>query len=528
MSTRQYKKFNFLKTQLWIPFLLYFGFTMVSCVKIKTFIPQGGQVGSKNEIIGSGFSSDTTKNEVTFGGINADVLYASSEILRVEVPNGVTRAKIKVSRGWFNSAESKTDFIPLPDYIKYKQFYSETLGITQGYWIMYPPSFFEEGKRFPVIYALHGYTLRNPISPDFADLLEMLGWADPGEWGEHSWVFSIERAGNYFPFVAQSMMQSNSASEFREILTNQLSVVAGKIDQDKLEDVVESITHYLPDDPDSWLSNIAEMIIVMPDGDNSYYADRLGPPEGRNEEGIGAEPSFPTSPSESPAGRLDLHVTGWYERYIMQDLFEDVEIREIGLDKLVEEDSRRFIMGISMGGGGSLNLAVRHPNKFVAVASLGAAPAFTDEFITSEAIYMKNLLFPEQLDVFGSAPLPFNASQEEVEAKVHLDRNYISAHNPWDILEPLNEIDLHFFIEIGENDISDSLINPTIERAQEFIDFLKEKGIPVEGGIVPAASEDEPDNGNADHNQRFWRTRLGVILKFFSDVYQAKMLHTKK
>ena len=57
---------------------------------------------------------------------------------------------------------------------------------------------------------------------------------------------------------------------------------------------------------------------------------------------------------------------------------------------------------------------------------------------------------------------------------------------------------------------------------QDFIDTLVARGAPVEGGIVPAATGTEPDNGNADHVPRFWRTRFGGVLKFFSDIYSAE------
>ncbi|MFQ5823536.1 MAG: hypothetical protein ACE5JB_05725 [bacterium] len=50
---------------------------------------------------------------------------------------------------------------------------------------------------------------------------------------------------------------------------------------------------------------------------------------------------------------------------------------------------------------------------------------------------------------------------------------------------------------------------------------IKDKGIPVEGGIVPAASDNVPDNGSANHGPKFWRTRLGTILKFFSEFYES-------
>ncbi|MFQ5852675.1 MAG: IPT/TIG domain-containing protein, partial [Candidatus Binatia bacterium] len=210
-----YHKVDSLRTSpLVSPFLVFLCITLVSCVSIKTFVPQGGQAGSEIELFGSGFSTQPGGNQVTFGEIHAAILHASQEMLRVRVPAGVVRSQITVSRGWFNGAQSRTDFIPLPQYIQYKRFESTILGIRQGYWIMYPPSFAEPGKRFPVIYALHGYNFaRNPIRADVGDVLEELGLTNLGETNEHAWVFSISGPGLYLPFIAYGMMESNAVDE---------------------------------------------------------------------------------------------------------------------------------------------------------------------------------------------------------------------------------------------------------------------------------------------------------------------------
>ena len=260
----------------------------------------------------------------------------------------------------------------------------------------------------------------------------------------------------------------------------------------------------------------------MPDGDNSYYTDRLGPPDGRNADGLGAERSFPTLTSANPAGRLDLHVTGWYEKYIIQDLITQVEQMHIGTENLVDVDKRRFIMGTSMGGTGSLKLALKHQDKFKAAASLSGFLA-----IRSISTYVFNLAGPAMLDVFGSAPLAFDATSQEVEANVHLDDAYIAANNPPELIEALSEINLSFFVEVGANDEID-FFTGHIAATEDFVTALEAKGVTVEGRVVPAATDAEPNNGNAMHALSFFRTRLGAILKFFSDIYQEEATYTIK
>ena len=82
-----------------------------------------------------------------------------------------------------------------------------------------------------------------------------------------------------------------------------------------------------------------QFIIVMPEGNNSWYTDSA------------------TVPSEK------------YESYILQELIPDVEKRF----RASREREGRAIGGLSMGGYGALKFGVKHPEMFVLVASLSGA-----------------------------------------------------------------------------------------------------------------------------------------------------------
>lgn len=82
-----------------------------------------------------------------------------------------------------------------------------------------------------------------------------------------------------------------------------------------------------------------QFIIVMPEGNNSWYTDSA------------------TVPSEK------------YESYILQELIPDVEKRF----RASREREGRAIGGLSMGGYGALKFGVKHPEMFVFVASLSGA-----------------------------------------------------------------------------------------------------------------------------------------------------------
>lgn len=81
------------------------------------------------------------------------------------------------------------------------------------------------------------------------------------------------------------------------------------------------------------------LILVMPEGDSSYYANAAGRPEDR------------------------------YEDYIVKDLIEDVE----GNFPAASNREDRAIVGVSMGGFGAVNLALHHPQLFVFAGGISAA-----------------------------------------------------------------------------------------------------------------------------------------------------------
>lgn len=80
-------------------------------------------------------------------------------------------------------------------------------------------------------------------------------------------------------------------------------------------------------------------VLVMPEGENSYY----------------------TNAAERPQDR--------YEDYIVKDLIADVEARYPAVPK---RDSRA-IVGVSMGGYGAIKLALKHPDIYGFAAGLSSA-----------------------------------------------------------------------------------------------------------------------------------------------------------
>lgn len=105
-----------------------------------------------------------------------------------------------------------------------------------------------------------------------------------------------------------------------------------------------------------------ELIVVMPDGDNSFYTNWNASP------GLGACASDTTLGESAttfcvPSSR--------YGDYIAHDLVSHVD----GTYRTIAGRAHRAVAGLSMGGTGALTLAFTYPQVFSAVASLSAPAA---------------------------------------------------------------------------------------------------------------------------------------------------------
>ncbi|HJU73567.1 MAG TPA: alpha/beta hydrolase family protein [Gemmatimonadaceae bacterium] len=112
-------------------------------------------------------------------------------------------------------------------------------------------------------------------------------------------------------------------------------------------------------------SGLPEMIVVMPDGDMSYYTtwNFLG-----DYQGCLGRP-VPRRPDEKPQD----YCVPWphYDDYIARDLVKHVD----STYRTQAERKRRAIAGLSMGGYGAMSLAFNYPEVFAAAASHSGAVA---------------------------------------------------------------------------------------------------------------------------------------------------------
>ena len=101
-------------------------------------------------------------------------------------------------------------------------------------------------------------------------------------------------------------------------------------------------------------------IVVMPDGDNGFYADSKTPLDYDACMRDGTGLFIPTAPKKSTCVK-----TPAYEAYIVKDLIGWIDATY----RTIATKQGRAIAGLSMGGFGALQLAMRHPDLFAATAS---------------------------------------------------------------------------------------------------------------------------------------------------------------
>jgi Predicted esterase len=112
------------------------------------------------------------------------------------------------------------------------------------------------------------------------------------------------------------------------------------------------LLHGLFGDENDWLAKTKladytsglQLIVIMPEGDDSWYTNSIADPRNRCED------------------------------YIANDLIREIESRY----RVQSSRNARFIAGLSMGGYGALKMGIKHPRQFSIVGAFSAAALAAD------------------------------------------------------------------------------------------------------------------------------------------------------
>jgi enterochelin esterase-like enzyme len=399
--------------------------------------------------------------------------------------------------------------------VRHASFFSSCLDKEKDFFLILPPGFNPHAsERYPLLILLHGYNFhRNGSREAACNSKAALDRSCQEEEEEYHWLLLEDIA----PIAAAMMTAQNKTYQGLEddlkARFGELALYEGLGAEDyKPADIASSLVEYnlLPEGHlrhprrglDAPFYSICPMIIVLPDGDNSFYTDQ---DEGKN-----------LFPPTSNKGGCDVFSSGEclrisplrgyymkpgalgrYKGYILE-LMEYLRTKSFLKGKILPPP-RTGIGGFSMGGFGALQIALRHPQLFSSVSSQSG---LVDIELLTNKIVLKTMM-PEFLEVFGHLEplgLPWSSTVNEA---------YLKAHNPVRLIREgqgkklWTRIYFDYGAREGFGPIQEG--NGNLENA-----------LNVSSRMIPA----QPYNGKAGHNYLFWRSRLGNVLEHHSQWFR--------
>lgn len=391
-----------------------------------------------------------------------------------------------------------------PYQVRHESFISSSLGKGKNFFLVLPPDFDpQSSKRYPLLILLHGYDFhRNGSGRAVCDPRVALDVLCRETHEEYHWLLLEDIVP-----IAAAMMDGRNKNyqDLQDDLKRRFQELAqyGGLREDDYgpSQIAASLVehNFHPTGGiDDLVPPIRKMIIVLPDGDNSFYTDedegkRLFPPTSNT----GACDAFSQAEClrirRAPRRYMRPGALGQYESYILE-LMKYLRNRSSLKDKLLPPP-HTGIGGFSMGGFGAMKIALRHPELFRSVSSQSG---LVDIELLTNKIVLKTTM-PEFLEVFGSlVPLGLPSSSTINEA-------YRRAHNPVRLIREGKGEGLwkRIYFDYGAGERLQSIMNGN-RRLEEVL------------GVTGRMISVQPYNGKAGHNYYFWRSRIGNVLEHHS------------
>ncbi len=229
-----------------------------------------------------------------------------------------------------------------------------------------------------------------------------------------------------------------------------------------------------------------QAIIVMPDGDASFYADSATPADLKA--CLADHPPF--SPREAPADYCVAHAD--YEQYMTKDLIADVDATY----RTIADRRGRGIAGFSMGGFGALVLSMRHEDLWSAAASHSGVDALL--YAGPHPYAQGKAQLTDDVAHWGAQVEPIGALVRGIFGK---DLANWKAHDPATLAQQLHDGDLALYLDCGTED--DFYLE---DGASYLHDLLDARGVKHTFFLGPGK-----------HDFAFWKPREKVSLAWFTD-----------
>jgi S-formylglutathione hydrolase FrmB len=172
----------------------------------------------------------------------------------------------------------------------------------------------------------------------------------------------------------------------------------------------------------------ANLVLVMPQGDYSYYVNAVERPRDR------------------------------YEDYIVQDLLADVEARF----PIAKGRANRAIAGVSMGGFGAMKIALSHPDLFAFAGAISPAIDVSRRAFSIRRVQQYRALS----SIFG----PSGSVTRHSNDPFFIARTVAAAKAPY------------LFLSCGDEE-------SLLAANREFVAVLTEQHLPYEFHVVPGGHE---------------------------------------
>ena len=233
-------------------------------------------------------------------------------------------------------------------------------------------------------------------------------------------------------------------------------------------------------------------IVVMPDGDDGFYSDAVTPVDydACMKDGTGL-----FMPMMQRHDKTCVHQRN-YETYVIKDLVGDVDANY----RTIAKREGRGLAGMSMGGFGALELAMRHTDEFSAAASHSGVDALL--YAGPHPYGTGIVTLVTDVSKWGRTGDPqINAIGEWVRGIFGPDIANWKAHDPATLIDQLKPGQLALYLDCGTED------EFGLDAEAEYLhDRLKDRKIEHEFFIGPG-----------HHAFDFWGPRLPKSLAFLRD-----------
>jgi len=260
--------------------------------------------------------------------------------------------------------------------------------------------------------------------------------------------------------------------------------------------------HGLTGDEHSWvkgghLDEVADQlglaaIVVMPDGDDGFYADAVTPVDydACMKDGTGLFMPMMQRHDKTCVRQRN------YETYIAHDLVADVDAQY----RTIAKREGRGLAGMSMGGLGAFELAMRHPDEFSAAASHSGVVAL---------LYAGPHPYGTGIVKLVTDPTTWGRSGDPQVSQIGVwvrgifgpDLANWKAHDPASLIAQLEPGQLALYLDCGTED------EFGLDAEAAYLDIL----------LTDRKIEHEYFSGPGHHNFGFWIPRLPKSLAFLRD-----------